>query len=132
MAEVTIDTSALPVIKVILPTEGTPEDIRKYYARLEIIMRQQERLAFLVDLRQINILKATAEIRAAMATEFKKVKPLFEEVAVAQAHLVEGTMTKGVLTAFNWLLGEKVRCPEKVFDQEQDALDWLNEHLDPA
>lgn len=124
-----INISDLPLIVVTMPGEGTADDIKGYYRDLRKLLEKHARLAFLIDMSALDASRATADLRRAMADEFTPLKPLFDQVAVAEARVVGNRMTKGVLTAFFWLVGEQVACPARFFTDRVSAVAWLREKM---
>ena len=129
MAPITIDESDAPLLRVAFPREGTLEEIRDYYQRLAAILEASSEVVVLVDLRDLNPLKATAEHRAVAAKCFSEIRPLFVQKVTAEALVFPNAMVRGLFTAFVWLLGKSQDWPSRHFHDRDDAERWLRSQL---
>jgi hypothetical protein len=67
--------------------------------------------AVLVDTRLINPLRVPPTLRKLMAIEVEKRRAKFERSLLAEARVVTHPLTRGLVTAFDWMIGNSFSRP---------------------
>ena len=88
------------------------------------------RLAYLIDMRRFDPLRAPASKRRHAAEVFKANVHKLRHVTVCEARVVSSELTRGVLTAFDWLTGTKWPCA--TFTSRENAERWVERRVGSA
>ncbi len=120
-------TDRLPIIDVEFPDHFEDQEYRQLFERYIELSATHPRVAYLHDLRKLDPLRAPAKRRRLAAEVFRTNVTRFRNLPVCEARLVSSELTRGVLTAFDWLTG--TRWPCATFTSIPDAERWLDQHL---
>ena len=82
---------------------------------------------YLLDMRAFDPLRAPAASRRHAANVWKQNVARLQNVTLCEARIVGNELTRGVLTAFDWLTGKKWPCGS--FTSPADAETFLAWHL---
>lgn len=127
MEEFRIDESRWPLVVVTFPPTFTVERYRALFEKYVALSRRGERLSYLIDMRSFNPLHAGASHRKAAADTFAENRHLLIKVTVCEARVVASKLTSGVLTAFDWLTGQKWPCAN--FTSMAEAESWVGARM---
>lgn len=123
----TIDTTLLPVVVVTYPDTVTADDYRQLFEHYAILCEAHPRLAWLIDFQAFDPLGAPAPLRRAAADCFAQYRDPLLRVSICEARVARGTLSRGVLTAFDWLTGAK--WPTRNFETRAEADRWIADHV---
>jgi len=70
---------------------------------------------------------ANATLRAAAAEVFARHQDVLKSVTICEARVASDRLTRGVLTAFDWLTGSP--WPRATFGKVRDAEEWIGARL---
>jgi hypothetical protein len=130
MGKVTLDTSHWPLTVVNSPAEASEDDLRELY-RAYHECAQRGRYAQLLDFTALDPLRAPATIRALAADFEKDYIAKVPNSVVCEARVVPHAASRGVVTAFDWLVG-KAPWPIKNCATKAEALAWIASQLEAA
>lgn len=125
--KIELDAARWPLLVARFPPEATEGDIARFYAEWQEI-GQRGAHGILTDLTQLNPLRVPAKLRRAAALEVRARRAFFEEKLIAEVRVVSSPLTRGVLTAFDWLIGDYSH-PRKNFVNRSDGERWIVEEL---
>lgn len=127
MATFTFDLSQTPLIVAEYPDDVGVGDYYALFARYRELCAQHHRIAWVVDFRRFNPLKATPEMRKMAAECFAESRDALMRSTVCEARVVDNLTARSVLIAFDWLTGTK--WPTKNFSTREAAERWCREQL---
>jgi hypothetical protein len=128
MAAVLVDASAHPLVRVVFPSAVTNEEYAAVFDRYVEIAKRPGRIAYEIDMRQLNPLFTPASVRRNAAEVFARHREVLLRTTLCEARLLSNPLVQGVLTAFDWLTGNKWPCANFTSQVEMDA--WLKRQLD--
>ncbi len=120
-----VDSSLWPVVHMQVFADVTEADVDVAYEELESLV-PRGRHVHLTDLRHVNPLTIPATLRKKFAERERRLAEVAEGVIMADARVVDHPVVRGLLTAFEWLVGD-VPWPVTNHASERAALDWLRE-----
>ncbi len=129
--QITIDDTRFPVIDVAYhQMAGGPrlDDYAEAFAEYERIARRGKPMVYLVDMRDFDPLRIDAGTRRGAAKIFQEKAERLRRVSVAEARVITSPLTRGIVTAFDWLTNAN-KWPCQQFATLESAEEWLRVHL---
>jgi hypothetical protein len=123
-----VSTREWPIVRVDYPPEFTLESYRALFAHFAALAARGDRVAWLIDLTRFDPLGATATQRRLAAQVFEEHRAPLVAGSVCEARVIEGAITRGVLTAFDWLTLHKWPCTNVATEAEARA--WIATKMD--
>ncbi|MFT3770993.1 MAG: hypothetical protein QM820_36715 [Minicystis sp.] len=123
MEEFQVDESRWPLVVVTYPAVIEMERYRRLFRQYASMSRRGDKIGYLIDMRSFNPLTAPAALRKAAAETFAENRKVLLEATLCEARVVENSLTSGILTAFDWLTGQKWPCAN--FTTMPDAERWV-------
>jgi hypothetical protein len=120
----------LPIIHVEFPAFFEGEEYAQLFERYVQLSEQHPRVAYLIDMRRFDPLRAPADKRRLAAAIFKANVHRLRAVTVCEARVVGNELTRGIITAFDWLTGTKWPCA--TFTAVDEAERWIDRRLGSA
>ncbi|APR87735.1 hypothetical protein A7982_13084 [Minicystis rosea] len=130
MHDFQFDESQRPIIVVTFPHTITAETCRGLYDRLVALSRRGTKIGYLCDLRKFNPLTSNAALRKLAADTFLEKRHLLARVTVCEARVIEGAISRGFITAYDWMTGTKWPCAN--FGTMHEAERWVRAQLKGA
>jgi hypothetical protein len=127
MEEFQVDESRWPLVVVTFPPVVTMEKYRALFQQYALLSLRGDKIGYLIDMRRFNPIKAPASLRKAAADVFAENRDVLLEATACEARVVEGSLTSHILTAFDWLTGQKWPCAN--FTTVPDAERWVRTKL---
>lgn len=129
-ASITFDRLPLVDIRVrgSLTIESYRDVLRKLAARLR---EEKPPFTLCVDMREFNPLTVSAKERKQASEEWHVDRELWLRVIVGEARVVHNPLTRGLLTAIDWLTSTG-KWPCKQFATMHDAEEWLQRRYEAA
>jgi len=124
-----ISQRRLPIVDVVF--RGDTIDVGEYEATFQQYARIAERgeaVLWLIDMRDFSPLRIDAAVRKQASEVFLRYQTRLLPVSVAEARITSNSLTRYVLTAFDWLTGAN-KWPCRQFTSETEALAWLGGEL---
>jgi len=122
-----IDESQRPIIVVTFPAMVSPEAYKELFRQYVSISNRGEKVGYVIDMRRFNPIAAPAAMRRLAAETFAAARPHLVKVTVCEARVVSSAITRGVLTAFDWLTGSKWPCRNSTSMSDADR--WVREQM---
>lgn len=124
-----ITTTRLPMVDMSFHGALGVEDYRRALDELVRIFKAHPApFIVLLDMRDFNPLKITAAMRKQAAEVWHDNRELYLRVIVAEARVLTNPLTRGILTAFDWLTGTG-KWPCRQFATMSAAEAWLRSKL---
>ena len=123
MGDFRIDESRWPLVVVTYPPIVTMDEYRDLFRRYAAMSRRKQKIGYLIDMRAFNPLMASASVRKAAADTFAEHREVLLRATACEARVVANSLTSGILTAFDWLTGQKWPCAN--FTKVPDAEQWI-------
>ncbi len=123
-----VSTREWPVVRVVYPGDFVLEDYRALFAHFAALSSRGDRIAWLIDLTRFDPLAATAAQRRLAAQVFEEHRVALVAASVCEARVIDGAITRGVLTAFDWLTLHKWPCTNVATEAEARA--WIATKMD--
>lgn len=130
MDDLRVDESQWPLVVVTFPPSITIEGYRALFQQYVAMSRRGDKIGYLIDMRKFNPLTAPAAHRKAAADTFAENRDVLVKATVCEARVVGNSLTSGVLTAFDWLTGQKWPCAN--FTSMTEAERWVSARLRAA
>ncbi|APR87734.1 hypothetical protein A7982_13083 [Minicystis rosea] len=127
MNDFRFDESRAPLIVVTFPPTVTADQCIALFQRFLELARKGSKIGYVMDLRQFNPLSANAAMRKVAADAFAERRSELLRATLCEARVVDGPVLRGVLTAFDWLTGQKWPCDN--FTTMEDAERWVRAKL---
>ncbi len=124
MAEVLVDDSTYPLVRVTYPSEVSNADYERLFARYGELCKRPGRIAYRIDMTRFNPLTASATSRRHAASVFEQYRAELLRTTICEGRLFEGALVRGIVTAFDWLTGAKWPCQNFTSPRDLDA--WLD------
>jgi hypothetical protein len=105
-----VDESRWPLVIVTFPPTVVIEEYRALFQQYVAMSKRGDKVAYLIDMQKFNPLTAPAAVRKAAAETFAENRHILVKATVCEARVVASSLTCGVLTAFDWLTGQKWPC----------------------
>jgi hypothetical protein len=125
-----VDETRWPIIRVTFPSIVTLEAYRGVFRQYVTFSKRGERIGYLIDMRQFNPLTASAAMRKGAAEVFAENRDALVKATVCEGRVVASSLTSGVLTAFDWLTGQKWPCAN--FTSMDEAARWVEKQMQKA
>ncbi len=128
-----IETDRWPIVVARFP-EHPEGDLfvgyRWLFERYVELCERGDGICWLIDFAVVNPLLLGAKARRAGAAIWSEHREALMASTLCEARIVHHPLSRGVLTAFDWVTGEK--WPTGNFETEREALRWIahmrNEH----
>ncbi|MCA9640430.1 MAG: hypothetical protein KC492_07020, partial [Myxococcales bacterium] len=102
-----VDSRNAPLVVVSFPASLSVEHYRRLFEHYAELAEKHSRIAWLIEFRAFDPVTAPAAVRRASAEIFAEYRDQLMRSTVCEARVVENTLSRGVLTAFDWLTGSK-------------------------
>ncbi len=123
-----IDESELPILVVRYPAAGTLEDLEAAWDVYRRVAAENDRVAYLIDMREFNPASQTAATRKRAGELHALYSAELAPSAVCEARVVSNRLVQGILVAFDWIKGDAL-WPCRNFSDMTDARLWIDEQL---
>ena len=123
MDDFRIDESRWPLVVVTYPPLVTLEKYRALFKQYVDLSRRGTKIGYLIDMRRFNPLLASASQRKLAAATFTEHREELVRATICEGRVVASSFTSGVLTAFDWLTGQKWPCAN--FTTKDEAEPWV-------
>lgn len=121
------DDSEAPLMRVRYPREASVEAIEKAFEFFVEQSLRHGRVGYVVDMRELNPVTASAKIRRAFADHFEAHRAVIEPATVAEAMIHNNRLTQGLVTAVNWLAPRQF--PSRSFTDYAKGSEWMRSRL---
>ncbi|MDQ3035949.1 MAG: hypothetical protein M3Y87_26330 [Myxococcota bacterium] len=125
---ITISDARLPIVDVVYEGEPAADEYRRAFAEYARIASAGTPVAYLIDMRTFDPLGITADKRRAASEVFKQYEHRLAAVSVAEARVITSPITRGIVTAFDWLTSAN-KWPCRQFASRDEGERWLREQL---
>lgn len=122
-ARIVVSHARLPIVDVTYPPNVSVETFRESFCEYAKLAGLKRPLGYLLDMRRFNPLFAPAAVRKSAAEVFHEFAPVLKPVSVCEARVVTSELTRGIITAFDWLSGTKWPCA--TFTDLEKAHQWV-------
>ena len=99
-----------PILEFTFPTQFTVEDVAATYAFWDTVLDRGPH-AVLVNFERLNPLFDPPRLRQAVVSEVEKRRSAFERNLVAEARVVIHPVMRGLVNAFDWVIGNSFSRP---------------------
>ncbi|MCA9627872.1 MAG: hypothetical protein KC766_09405 [Myxococcales bacterium] len=123
-----VDSREAPLVVVTFPTEASTPQYELLFEHYAELCQKHSRIAWLIEFRGFDPVKAPASVRRQSAQIFARHRERLQRSTVCEARVVESTVSRGVLTAFDWLTGSK--WPTRQFASFSEAAAWARKMLE--
>ena len=124
----TLDESKLPILMIVYPADPTPEMLDVLFENYRRIARENDRFAYLIDMRFLDLSFAGAAVRRHAAELHARYRHELARSSVCEARVVGSPLMRGVLVAFDWIKGEGL-WPCETFASREEAVAWIEGKL---
>lgn len=125
-----VDAREYPLIRVHFPHTPTEAGYRALFAHYAELCERGKGIGWLIDFREFDPVFASPAIRAAAAAVFKQYRGILLAATHCEGRVASNAVSRGILTAFDWLTGPKWEC--KNFAELSDAEAWVRSRLQSA
>jgi hypothetical protein len=126
------DTAHHPLVVAVAPSgAGAASQIVPWYAEWDVVMAMGPHVV-LIDLSQVDAVFVGARERSRVATEVNRRRDALRRTVRAEARLCPNPFVRGLMTAFDWLLGDPIGHPVAHFDDRAKAMAWLKQRAADA
>ena len=131
----TVESTRLPIVDIayhtVVGADDLITDFREAFAEYGRLARRGQPLAYLLDMRDFDPLLAPAAQRRHGAEVYREYVDILRPVSVGEARVITSPVTRGIVTAYDWLTGaNKWPCRQVASLAEGEA--WLRERLAQA
>jgi hypothetical protein len=130
MNEFRIDESRWPLVVVTFPASTTAQQYRDLFKQYVALSQRGDRIGYVIDMRSFNPIMAPAALRKVAAETFAQCRHHLVKATVCEARVVDNALTSGVLTAFDWLTGQKWPCAN--FTSMDEGHRWVGARMRAA
>jgi hypothetical protein len=127
MSAIQIDDERVPLIVVTYPDFITPDDYRNAFIRFRELSTRHPRLAYLIDFRNFDPVRSPAPLRRVAGEIFAEFRNSLARTTVCEARVVLSPLSRGILTAFDWITPYKWPCAN--FPTFEEAHRWIERQL---
>ena len=124
----TLDESMLPILVVVYPKDPTLEMVDVLFDNYRRLARENDQLAYLLDMRFLDMSSAGASARRHAAELHARYRRELARSSVCEARVVSSALMRGVLIAFDWIKGEGL-WPCETFATREEAIAWIHQKL---
>jgi len=128
MASVDFDAGRFPLVVLTYPSRPTAETITRLYADWDELLARGPH-GVIIDLRSADPLHFTAPVRRMAAEQVERRRAAFEKSLIVEARVVSGVVVRGIVTAFDWIIGASFSRPLANFDDWGDAERFVARYL---
>jgi hypothetical protein len=104
------DATRWPLLELRYPPTLSPDEIAALYGAWESFFVRGEH-AVLVDMREFDPFAGGAAVRKRVAEEVEKRRDAFERLLIAEVRVITSPLVRGVVTAFDWIVGSTFSRP---------------------
>lgn len=122
------DSTRFPYVVATPPAAHSPESVLAYYLEWDELAARGKHV-LLIDLRQMDPASADATVRRRVAEEMRARGEIIGRTIVAEARIVPGRLLRGVLTAVDWLVADKLVYPVRYFERMDEGEGWLRTQI---
>jgi hypothetical protein len=122
---VVFDDSRWPLLLIAYGPDATISDLEALYERWARAMLEKGRHGVIIDFRRTNPFRVDAKVRKFVADEVHRRSTLFARFLAAEVRVVPHPLMRGVVTAFDWLMGSTFKRPLRNLRDLADAEQWL-------
>ncbi len=120
-----VDTREWPIVAVRYPKEPTPDGYLALFKHYAELAQRGDSIAWLVDMRDFNPVTAPASLRKGASLVFDEYRDVLTAATLCEARVMTSALARGVVTAFDWLTGNKWPCVN--FANLDEARAWVEE-----
>lgn len=120
-----VDSSRAPLVVVRYPAIVKPGAIQLLFDHYSELTRRRGDIAWLIDFTSFNPVTAPANRRKEAAEVFAAHREMLAASTCCEARVVHNTLARGILTAFDWLTGNK--WPTASFATFVEAERWIEQ-----
>ncbi|MFW5876087.1 MAG: hypothetical protein ACOCXM_05075 [Myxococcota bacterium] len=120
-----VSTEKWPVVVVRYPKSVPEGGYKVLFEKYRELAAHGEKIAWLIDFLEFDPVWAPAKVRKEVADLFAEHREILLECTLAEARVVVNPLSRGVLTAFDWLTGHK--WPTRNFATFEQAEAWIAE-----
>lgn len=124
----TVSDARLPIVDVAYHSALTLPEYRESFEEYARLAAKGIPLAYLIDMRKFDPLRISAADRREAAAIFREYAPRLLPVSVAEARVISSPLTRGIVTAFDWLTAVN-KWPCQQFATMESAEAWLRAEL---
>jgi hypothetical protein len=128
-AGIVLDASRWPLLLLRFGRDGSEADVLALYDSWEKEMVRRGRHAVISDFTAINPFRVSPKARKLVAEQVEQRRGLFERFLVAEARVVPHPVTRGFVTAFDWIVGSTFKRPVRNVADLAVAERWVVEEL---
>lgn len=121
---ITLREGRWPIVEMHLHPHFTVADIDATYDRLEELAKRGEPHAHWTDLTRVDPLSIPAGLRKHFADRERRLYTLARGHLIADVRIVDNSVVRGLLRAFEWLTGD-APWPVRTVATEEEARAWL-------
>lgn len=118
----------LPIVDVVYDGPPRVDDLRDAFEEYGRLADRGEPLLWLIDMRKFDPLRVTAAERKQAAAIFAVHEKRLRAVSIAEARVITSPLTRGIVTAFDWLTAAN-KWPCQQFGTLERAETWLRGEL---
>ncbi|HEX7663670.1 MAG TPA: hypothetical protein VF407_04140 [Polyangiaceae bacterium] len=122
-----VNVSEYPIVAVIYPEKPTLREASELFDFYADLAKAGARVGYTIDMRRFDPVVADAKTRKMVFDLFKKHEAALSKSTVCEARIAPSAVTRGVLTAFDWMTGTKWPCTN--VKNAADAVAWVKGHL---
>jgi hypothetical protein len=131
MGRIEIEGARFPFVVVRYPPSPTTEDILKFYADWDELLARGPH-GVIIDLRAGNPAVFNSALRRLAAENVERRRAAFQASLLVEARVVSTALMRGVVTAFDWIVGSSFSRPLGNFDHWDEAERFVLGHLAPS
>lgn len=122
-----VDEAEAPLIMLTYPATATEAEIGRLFETFESVCRRLRNIVWVIDMREFNPLTAPPKLRRVFADHYEKSRAVIERSTVAECRVVGSSLTQGVVTAVDWLVGRPYVT--KNFTNLELAKNWARDFI---
>ncbi len=123
MSHFRIRSDRFPIVDIEIKATATTEDVEDIFRGYAAVVPRGQRAALIIDLRNVTSVGVSAADRKRAAGLFDAHAASMVSITACEARIVSHALTRGVLTAIDWLTGTKWPCA--TFTSPADADAWV-------
>jgi hypothetical protein len=129
VAEDMLNTSRWPLLVARFPPVATRESLADFYSQWQRETEARGRHGVIVDFAGFNPVFASPVLRKLAAEEVERRRAMFDRYLLAEARVVRDPLTRGIVTAFDWLVGNSFARPKRIVGEFAEAEAWIVREL---
>jgi hypothetical protein len=123
-----VDASSWPLLIFLYPRIATAETVRDLYETWDEFLPRGPH-AVLSDLRRFNPITASPQVRRMAALEVEKRREVLQRLLIAEARVVTDPVVRGLVTAFDWVVGSTFTRPLRNVRSREEAETFLRAEI---